>query len=482
MAAVAPEDLIDVSSIFIETDLSTFTFMPMLAYKLVDTPEHSIIIITYSLIYEDKKTSKKIKSEINYFMSDGHTNLFRANILFPILCWSQQNIPSPDCPTFIAIDKYENCIVCNKEMNKNSVKLKPCNHIFHNVCVGLRNKCPQCKVEIKKIENYQPKLVGKKMPNAFGNTGGLLKIRFIENIDKNFIKGTITANMDKPDYIDRQSIYNKYELGDHTLSTVINPRLLNLLDLIIACSSQSISDPNLYKFLYENPKNLIPMKSMGNDNHYNLTYHNIDHKASALNRFLFINEESVLYRKSLLKTFNNIYNIFKEAGFNFTNVPIPIRSITISEFNKINSVCKNRNNQQGFNSVQNLKNYYDTSNKLYQECSPILPEEMLKENGRLTYNLTYRPGESVPIYDNILDYMNHQWTTTCKDASDSITDSDQTPEIAESAAMIQRIAPPSALLPPSFPPLVQPEPMISAKRKYLKYKQKYLILKNKLSN
>jgi hypothetical protein len=83
MAAVVPQNTIGASKILFESDLFTFTFMPTIAYELLDTPGHRKIIITYSLIYKNKKTQEGKKSEINYFLSDGHTNMFRANILFP---------------------------------------------------------------------------------------------------------------------------------------------------------------------------------------------------------------------------------------------------------------------------------------------------------------------------------------------------------------------------------------------------------------
>ena len=78
-----------------EIIIGEFKFTPIGVQFLTDV---NILIILYQLEY------KNIKTIIPYYVSNGHTNELRANLVFPFLCVSVSN-EYPTCPTKISKSK-----------------------------------------------------------------------------------------------------------------------------------------------------------------------------------------------------------------------------------------------------------------------------------------------------------------------------------------------------------------------------------------
>ena len=58
--------------------------LPVNAFKIIDLFDR--IIVLYKFTYYDYLSREYIESTIPYYLSDGQTNNFRANMLFPFIC------------------------------------------------------------------------------------------------------------------------------------------------------------------------------------------------------------------------------------------------------------------------------------------------------------------------------------------------------------------------------------------------------------
>jgi len=73
-----------------------FTFIPITGYSF-QSP-HTYIVIIYLLILLDKRTHRTVEAIIPYYLSDGSTNDLRANLIFPFVCFNEQNPNILNCP------------------------------------------------------------------------------------------------------------------------------------------------------------------------------------------------------------------------------------------------------------------------------------------------------------------------------------------------------------------------------------------------
>lgn len=80
-------------SIKISDDLTDIILMPIDGFYIRKSSRYdfSYKILLYKLILTDKTTSIITQSIIPYYISDGYTNEFRANILFPFMCFRKDN-------------------------------------------------------------------------------------------------------------------------------------------------------------------------------------------------------------------------------------------------------------------------------------------------------------------------------------------------------------------------------------------------------
>lgn len=343
------------ADIIFDSEEEEYRFIPRReGYQLNN--EYKYILIIYDLYYKNKKTKEEISSHINYFVSDGHTNMFRANILFPFLCYSEKNKVSPVCPTF--------------------------------------------------LDN-----------SAFSDRGVLLKLRFLKNINDAYIKKLLQINCGN------DSIFNYFtnQVFRSTLGGIITTRLENLLDLVIASCSASLVDEDEYSKLLVNPTNLVPVYEKNEK--YNLDYYNqVAFDPIQLNKKIsgrFLTPDSIQFRTSILKTLKIINNVLRDPQFGINChvrlTVIPIRPISIDEFNSFDNVCKklDKNNT-------NLQNYITISNKLHETCKKILQatdaKDLLLKNNALTSYFNQN------IFDDPLQTIDLTWKTTCKHTSASVTE------------------------------------------------------------
>lgn len=75
----------------------TINAIPTSAYHITDIPLTTRLVVLYNLIYTNTHTGENINSIIPYYISDGHTNNFRANMLFPFICINDPTNPSSGC-------------------------------------------------------------------------------------------------------------------------------------------------------------------------------------------------------------------------------------------------------------------------------------------------------------------------------------------------------------------------------------------------
>jgi hypothetical protein len=69
---------------------NTFTFEPIQYYLVNDNLQIDNHVLIYKLSYtnESKENKENITAHIPYYVSNGHTNHFRANMLYPFICFN----------------------------------------------------------------------------------------------------------------------------------------------------------------------------------------------------------------------------------------------------------------------------------------------------------------------------------------------------------------------------------------------------------
>jgi hypothetical protein len=333
------------SEISYESSTEEYKFTPVRGYQLrgityKDVTYSKYIIIRYKLSYKNKISGKHVSSKINYFVSDGHTNMFRANLLFPTLCYSERDKENPDCPTVFDSSK------------------------------------------------------------GLGVLGGLLKIRFLKNINESFIRNELIKNRTNPKYTRfYDKLLNEYR---STLTGIITARLENLLDLVIAVGSESIVNDGQYQKLVNDPRFLTPVYTEKQE--YNLDQYDGPGELAKHINALYLSDESYEYRVSILKTLKTIFNLLTSKTFSLELKTIPIISISIDDFNKLDNVCKKINETN-----KNLQNYITISNHLHETCKILFKDtDFLLENNALT---TYQREN---IFNDPLKTINLTWSSSCK--------------------------------------------------------------------
>jgi len=269
--------------------------------------------------------------------------MFRANLLFPTLCYSERDKENPDCPTVFDSSK------------------------------------------------------------GLGVLGGLLKIRFLKNINESFIRNELIKNRTNPKYTRfYDKLLNEYR---STLTGIITARLENLLDLVIAVGSESIVNDGQYQKLVNDPRFLTPVYTEKHE--YNLDQYDGPGELAKHIRgsnALYLSDESYEYRVSILKTLKTIFNLLTSKTFSLELKTIPIISISIDDFNKLDNVCKKINETN-----KNLQNYITISNHLHETCKILFKDtDFLLENNALT---TYQREN---IFNDPLKTVNLTWSSSCK--------------------------------------------------------------------
>jgi hypothetical protein len=79
-----------------DLELYIFEFTPIKVFLTIDE-KHYFLVIMYELRMTNRTNNIVTKAEIPYYISDGHTNLLRANLLFPFICFNE-SLSQYSCP------------------------------------------------------------------------------------------------------------------------------------------------------------------------------------------------------------------------------------------------------------------------------------------------------------------------------------------------------------------------------------------------
>lgn len=79
-----------------DLEVYIFEFTPIKVILTIDE-RHYYLVIMYELKMTNRTTNIMKKAEIPYYISDGHTNQLRANLLFPFMCFNE-SLSQYSCP------------------------------------------------------------------------------------------------------------------------------------------------------------------------------------------------------------------------------------------------------------------------------------------------------------------------------------------------------------------------------------------------
>ena len=276
----------------INIDNKIITMTPLNVYKVltpqiiedIDEKRDILkIIVLYELKYTNNKTSQEIISKIPYYLSDGTTNNFRANMLYPFICINDVDNPDSGC-----IQK----------------KIKDSSYGFVYKYQAIIN------LDFRKFTEF----VNQKLKKKFKNC----------NDADNFIKYVIPPTINTG------------------VSSVLS-RLRNILDFFIALSSEQFSFEQKDKQKDEQKeyiKQYIPymVKSdpLYNDRLYDFKYFSDKGYNEDINFIDLYNE----YRINLLSFFKDYYTHFIKNSqiLKVEYKTYDLESKTLAEFNNLDDI------------------------------------------------------------------------------------------------------------------------------------------------
>lgn len=383
------------SSITLQFPESNLQIIPVNLYKVNTVRNRYYYVVIYNFILNYK--GRIITSQIPYYVSDGHTNKFRANILYPFLCFKDNN--SIDfCP------------------------YSP-NHTILAEGGLIKLKIPN-NFKIKKLEEW--------IENKFINKFWLWLLH----------KRGINHPNNKIGIIIYRELINNSQRKTRGLPSVL-PRLTNILDFIIAVLS-----PNLgYDLRHYRPITDENFK-------YDMTYSEPE--------FFEPNLAEDFYRLKLLNIFNDFKNNLQKVNSyyqtriidNIDTVRLDFVEITMRQFNTLYAICNKTQNLENTRTKKGiLKNTQITNFQNFAEISKIISYELYNYTRNILYYLK----------DNNEEYTKEYKIYNIINSSIILTGDNY--NILENTIGFETKC---------------PNPLLYA-GKYLKYKKKYLELKNKLN-
>jgi hypothetical protein len=320
-----------------------------------DTTSYQInehIVIIYHLQSIDKD-GKQLETYIPYYVSNGHTNQLRANLLYPFMNVNDR-LSVPDTPNsysnYLSVDgllKYD--II--KNINDKLVKDTKDEFLKNQSQKQIQE---QVQSQIQRIVQSQVQL----------QTQDIIKTQVqlqIQEKNKNPVqeKIEIQTNIQVRDiitYIDQlQENYYKgiYKNSNGIISNF--SRLKNILDFIIGCYQPSILDYDDTKIQFYEPQK-TPYE-------YDMNHHTTPLEKTS--------EMVINYRKELLKKLQYFINKCITSGINVKQYNTPITNIDKKEFNKLINSCHTEYSA----NVMNYRMISDLLSKSYitrQEFSQYL--------------------------------------------------------------------------------------------------------------
>jgi hypothetical protein len=303
------------TELIIKDSNETVNAKPIIAYELTDIPFRRIVL--YNITYTNSETGENISSIIPYYISDGKTNNFRANMLYPFICINDQHNPLSGCPCFMKNGK---CIIDNDRgtlIKNNIVKNIDLNPINRYILSEIRKKYPSLADDFENI--ILPR-------DSLRYSAGVASVlRRIENILNFFIAI----------YTDR--IMEKYDINTYIPNIFGDP-----FDYSVN-SPQGNNESSEYINLY-------------NEYRYNLLYY-LNETVTKFTEFRIINYRFIdlEFNPILLDTFNNLEHI--KTCMNEPYIP-PVGKIDDPYINN--------------NSRLNLEKYVKISSKLLNMMRNII--------------------------------------------------------------------------------------------------------------
>ena len=286
-------------SIKIDHQDETITIIPLKVYKV--TKDESkwakfYIVVVYKIKYINNSTKKEINTTIPYYLSDGHTNGMRADILFPFM-------------TFNIRGDNTNCI-------------------------------------------YTDYIIPETGNNYVSTEGGILKFNIIKNIDME----TIIKSIDK---IYEANVENgesklleieKENIEGYGVKSIL-PRIVNILDFIIAINSVRIIKYEESKLEYYRP-----VLKQGNELNWDAMF-----DISSVDEYIRTKRDDI-YRKLLLEEMKSYIISFQKYMIKTLYKRYTPELITMKNFNLKLQMC----NDMKVTELQkdNIALYADISDKL----------------------------------------------------------------------------------------------------------------------
>ena len=370
----------DASSIIIEDDTYKIDIRPQKFYKInaKDYASTDMYVIIYSFVQINKAKYSSISALlIPYYLSAGHTNYFRANLLLPFISFNLKR----------------------------------------------KDKLPEYRYQLRYAgKKIPPKLVGNTYDNKMhlianeGSTYEGMGLLF-KNV---LVKNTNLSNknneiLDMFNEIDT----NPFEPSIRKAISTVIPRMENLLDFIIAIQSKKLNEEyiNPSEGIYRPWDPLSPLSSFD--------YNNIN-----------INDGLDKYRELIAKFLHDTNQIIKTNNIiTLGNIKLSLEYMDMIDFNTQYGVCSNDPEKKHLHKPERVtafKNYIIISKNFFTMFKnkittlPMLDEDKKELMCILMDDITEIPSE-ITLNQNIL-----LWNASCQ-------------------------------------------------KKYLKYKRKYLKLKNKIN-
>jgi len=395
----------------------TIVLTPLNFYKIKLENEYRLAIL-YNLKYETDDKKKTYESIIPYYISDGGTNCFRANMLFPFVCI--QDLSQTDCPQ-------------------------------------------------------------TNMDSSYHYTGLVYKYSTIKNLNISIITKAIEENLlakygfkTYDDFKNSNRIKNKNRQLSVGVESVL-PRIENLLDFMLAISSERIINdypleqyrPNYNPELFDAYAPSVLLKRFGlsgPQDSFDFTKNFLSNKETK--EFLEVYDE---YRRGLLTFFRIMYQNFVHYEiFKTEFIKLESIDITLEDFNKLAEVKICNDTDIDSKKTLNADYYFLISERLNIMINKYIESILTRDKIEALAGQVPR-SRPITFYDVSNPYPQSSGQLFIKERYTFLT-----------FLKMFIIKTEYLHLRPMLPRIIN-EWSAQCKQKYLKYKQKYLQLKNSIN-
>lgn len=380
-------------TITFEHNNKQFKFEPI--QYLILTDDDNRKVIKYKLSYLDTTTrppTTLLEAIIPYYVSDGHTNHLRANMLYPFMCLSN-GMKNQSCP-YHSINRLLFKYNIGTNFNTESIH-KWIKSEYEKVFPTSSELMIKMNDNIDNIRKYKKKISAIMSSPENSQKEKLTSIQesrikaaesIIQHIKGNSFFGLILDSKNRTVGI-----------------TSVLPRLTNLLDYFIAILTPSIitlSDFKCYR----------PIRDIANK--YNMAFCDPTPNEG----------RSDIYRKNLLLALHDqIIHYGRYSIINFQPLLLQPIPITIDMFNKRENICSS-NHTISQNSSVNVANYTNISHLFFLSMKQKITDELSKKedpqkihfltnfNSMLPDNFKYHTDPVDMLTYNIKEL----WDTDCK--------------------------------------------------------------------